>query len=140
MTFYAPEDRVDFYYQEIKSEGIGFFHHVTKQKCAEAIQFLDRNYPRWEQDAGAAIYDYLFAALAQLFPQCATVKYGRTFKFPNPPARKIPVPRPRTPTISTRSVPAPEMKSSKCGIFWTIIVLGILILGYVLRVRLNALF
>ena len=71
------QDEIDFqkanrtirYLELCETEGAGVVKDVTKAHVQVLVESLDKRFPSWESEPRAAVWDYLFPAIAEHFPK-----------------------------------------------------------------------
>lgn len=121
------ENRAQQYLEICQEEGREFFEGFTKAHTQVLVQFLDVQYPTWDQSDHASKYDYFFPAIAEKFPQLLKKSAKGRFKYPDGP--KVAAELVRSP-VAVRARP----RKSPVGA----IVRGIFIGGIVLGLGVGA--
>ncbi len=77
------ENRAQHFLEICQQEGTEYFHDVTKAHTQVLVAYLDVQHPRWDERANAS--RYLFAALAEKFPQLVKLSAKGQLKYPGGP-------------------------------------------------------
>lgn len=77
------ENRAQHFLEICQREGTEYFHDVTKAHTQVLVAYLDVQHPRWDERANAS--RYLFAALAEKFPQLVKLSAKGQLKYPGGP-------------------------------------------------------
>jgi hypothetical protein len=125
------ENRAQRYLEIYLEQGTPFFDKVTKAHCQVLVGHLDVQIPRWDADEREAAWKYFFPALAEKFPQLATLE-GK-LKFASGKREEEPRPT-RSATVKTSrgssSSVGRTIGALARGIFLGLLVLGVLWFGF----------
>lgn len=76
-------NRAQHFLEICQKEGSEYFHDVTKAHTQVLVGYLDVQHPRWDERTNAT--RYLFAALAEKFPQLVKLAARGQLKYPGGP-------------------------------------------------------
>jgi hypothetical protein len=77
------ENRAQRFLEVCQEEGADYFHDVTRAHTQVLVTYLDVQHPHWDERANAS--RYLFAALAEKFPQLVKMSAKSQLKYPGGP-------------------------------------------------------
>ena len=129
--------RVSRYLELCRTEGAEVVKDVTKAHVQVLVESLDKRYPQWEAEPHAALWDYLFPAIVEHFPQLVLpqwkgrLRLGGTSKVAAVAAAAAGVPVGRQMPGALQPPPAPPgvIAAAGRGLIYGAIALGIIVGG-----------
>jgi hypothetical protein len=77
---YRRANRSNRYLERIQTEGAEVLKDVTKAHVQVLVESLDKRHPGWEAEQESALWDHLFPAVGEHFPQLVLPAYKASLK------------------------------------------------------------
>ena len=130
-------NRVARYLELCHTDGAEVVKDVTKAHVQVLVESLDKRYPQWEAEPHAALWDYLFPAIVEHFPQLVLpqwngrLRLGGTSKVAAVAAAAAGVPVGRQTSGVLQPPPAPPgvFTAAARGLIYGVLALGVIVGG-----------